>query len=253
MAVDWYYVRDDQQVGPVSSAELKRLADTGELVPTDMVSKKGLGKWVPASSIKGLCENATDRVPAARVSNEVLFADGEVTITSSTLTIGSNQFEVWRLQAADVTPLIKGNSRGAAVAFCMACYCFIVSFAMGGAGLVACASNAVSADPDVPIISSVERNLIFVAVSLIPYVCGRLLLRPARNLWRQKKGGEYQLRVATDSGVHVCMVGIDVPLLERIAQRINEHVGRAGGPVLHTGEPEWIHFVRTRVPFLFRD
>jgi hypothetical protein len=55
VAEQWYYQpRGGKQVGPVSGTELRQLAASGQLSPTDLVWKEGMGAWVPASSIKGL-------------------------------------------------------------------------------------------------------------------------------------------------------------------------------------------------------
>ncbi|MCC7419296.1 MAG: DUF4339 domain-containing protein [Planctomycetaceae bacterium] len=56
MATDeWRYsTGDDNEQGPVSTAELGRLAETGQLKPDDLVWKEGMAKWVPASRVKGL-------------------------------------------------------------------------------------------------------------------------------------------------------------------------------------------------------
>jgi hypothetical protein len=55
MADQWHYqTRGGKQVGPVSGTELRQLAASGQLSPTDLVWKDGMGAWVPASSIKGL-------------------------------------------------------------------------------------------------------------------------------------------------------------------------------------------------------
>src|SRR5438128_9554773 len=50
----WHYVRGGKQVGPVSTPELKQLASSGQLLPTDMVWKDGMPSWAPAETIKGL-------------------------------------------------------------------------------------------------------------------------------------------------------------------------------------------------------
>lgn len=50
----WHYSKDGQQQGPVSPEQLKQLAATGELQPTDLVWKEGMSQWVAASSIKSL-------------------------------------------------------------------------------------------------------------------------------------------------------------------------------------------------------
>lgn len=50
----WYYAKHDQQKGPVTPAQLKGLAVSGELLPTDLIWKEGMGDWSPASDVKGL-------------------------------------------------------------------------------------------------------------------------------------------------------------------------------------------------------
>ena len=65
MTQEWYYTTDGQtHLGPVSTDELKRLARSGKLAPTDMVQMAGVPKWVPAAKVKGLFDGA---VPPAVV------------------------------------------------------------------------------------------------------------------------------------------------------------------------------------------
>jgi hypothetical protein len=71
---DWYYTANRQQLGPVSLADLRHLANQGLLKPTDLVGKDGMSNWLRASSQKGLFADTTgtaadDRGPlvAARV------------------------------------------------------------------------------------------------------------------------------------------------------------------------------------------
>jgi len=54
MASQWYYQKDGQRNGPISSAQLKQLADSGTLHPADIVWKEGLQQWVKASKVSGL-------------------------------------------------------------------------------------------------------------------------------------------------------------------------------------------------------
>ena len=54
MAQQWYWMQDGQKSGPVSTAELKELARTARLKPTDMIWREGLPNWVQASQAKGL-------------------------------------------------------------------------------------------------------------------------------------------------------------------------------------------------------
>ena len=54
MATEWYYSQGDQKIGPVSPAELKSLADSGQLTANDLVWKEGMTEWKSAGKIKGL-------------------------------------------------------------------------------------------------------------------------------------------------------------------------------------------------------
>jgi hypothetical protein len=51
----WYYVREGKQLGPVSFAELQRLAVTDALARVDKVWTEGYKVWVEAGSVDGLC------------------------------------------------------------------------------------------------------------------------------------------------------------------------------------------------------
>ena len=59
MATEWFYTKDDEKIGPVSTSDLKSLAETGQLTADDFVWKEGLADWKPASSIKGLFSSPT--------------------------------------------------------------------------------------------------------------------------------------------------------------------------------------------------
>jgi hypothetical protein len=50
----WYYTRNGKAMDPISEAELKELAASGELQPTDLVWKEGMAKWVRAGSAREL-------------------------------------------------------------------------------------------------------------------------------------------------------------------------------------------------------
>jgi hypothetical protein len=62
MKQEWYYTLDGERHGPVSGAELKRLAASGELQPTDKVRKEGMADWLPASQVKGLFPDLHEQV-----------------------------------------------------------------------------------------------------------------------------------------------------------------------------------------------
>jgi hypothetical protein len=50
----WYFTRDGKKFGPYTAAQLKQYADSGQLLPTDLVWKEGMEGWKPASTVKGL-------------------------------------------------------------------------------------------------------------------------------------------------------------------------------------------------------
>ncbi len=75
MADDWYYSVGDQRSGPVSPAELKRVADAGHLQPTDLVWKDGMAQWVQARAVKGLFANALPVGAAATVAAPIMVSE----------------------------------------------------------------------------------------------------------------------------------------------------------------------------------
>lgn len=68
---DWYYSVNGEKLGPVGSADLKRLADTNALSPSDLVWKQGLTAWVTASSVKGLFAQPTASQTSASNSSSI--------------------------------------------------------------------------------------------------------------------------------------------------------------------------------------
>lgn len=54
METQWYYRKDGQKLGPVSSRQLKELAASGQLQPTDMIWREKLPKWAEARKVQGL-------------------------------------------------------------------------------------------------------------------------------------------------------------------------------------------------------
>ena len=50
----WHVSKGGRQHGPFTSAQVKKLADSGQLQPEDLIWKDGLAEWVAASSVKGL-------------------------------------------------------------------------------------------------------------------------------------------------------------------------------------------------------
>ncbi len=60
MPTNWFYSHGDgNQVGPVSTAQLKALAASGQLRPSDLVWREGMANWVQASQSKGIFPEAS--------------------------------------------------------------------------------------------------------------------------------------------------------------------------------------------------
>ncbi len=57
MSRQWFYMQNGQQQGPVSSEQLKELADKGRITPVNLVWTEGASNWKPASSVRGLFSN----------------------------------------------------------------------------------------------------------------------------------------------------------------------------------------------------
>jgi len=51
---EWHYAKGDQKHGPIPSSELKQLATSGKLDPSDLIWKSEWTEWKRADSLKGL-------------------------------------------------------------------------------------------------------------------------------------------------------------------------------------------------------
>jgi hypothetical protein len=73
MGDEWFYAKDGQQAGPVTAAQLKQMAATGQVGPNDLVWKQGMAQWAPASQVKGLLGGLSEQrtTPAKPRSGEV--------------------------------------------------------------------------------------------------------------------------------------------------------------------------------------
>jgi hypothetical protein len=101
MPDQWYYTENGEQRGPVSEEQLKELAASGRLKPTETVWKQGLAQWTKASQMPGLLatsdasrpppiprQGTADRMqlvlggfsPVARVAGRPMLAAGLVLV-----------------------------------------------------------------------------------------------------------------------------------------------------------------------------
>lgn len=47
----WYYARDNQELGPVTTAQLKALLKKGDVEPANLIWKEGMENWRPANEV----------------------------------------------------------------------------------------------------------------------------------------------------------------------------------------------------------
>ncbi len=67
MADLWYCAHDDNKIGPCSAWQLKELAASGRILPTDTIWKEGIEGGVLARSVKNLFSPFPASVPPAQV------------------------------------------------------------------------------------------------------------------------------------------------------------------------------------------
>ncbi|MBM4072024.1 MAG: DUF4339 domain-containing protein [Planctomycetes bacterium] len=54
MAEEWYFAHNNERFGPHSTAELSKLAASGQLKPDDLVWNESMPQWKPAATVPGL-------------------------------------------------------------------------------------------------------------------------------------------------------------------------------------------------------
>jgi len=57
MADEWFYAKNGDRIGPLTTARLREMAKRGQLLPTDLVWREGQAAWKPANKFVGLFPN----------------------------------------------------------------------------------------------------------------------------------------------------------------------------------------------------
>jgi hypothetical protein len=71
---EWYYAKENRQLGPVTSVSLRQLIANGSVRPTDLVWRQGMVEWAQVRSVPELAANAWTAAPAAARVDPVLAA-----------------------------------------------------------------------------------------------------------------------------------------------------------------------------------
>jgi hypothetical protein len=61
----WYYAKSGMQMGPVSGEELASKAASGEVSPSDLIWREGMGDWLPLSQVPEFAAGLTPSAPPA--------------------------------------------------------------------------------------------------------------------------------------------------------------------------------------------
>lgn len=84
----WHYAKGGEKHGPITAAQLKELAKTGQLSPDDLVWREDMQEWRQARSVKGLFpEQTTQRPPK------------QPTPTATSPATGSEDIALWEKPA----------------------------------------------------------------------------------------------------------------------------------------------------------
>ncbi len=59
-SVKWYITRGQQRIGPLDASQLKHMAMTEQLAPTEYVWKEGMAQWIPAGQVQGLFDRPVE-------------------------------------------------------------------------------------------------------------------------------------------------------------------------------------------------
>jgi hypothetical protein len=82
MTNEWFYAKDGKQLGPISAAEIRGLATSGEFQPSDLVWRQGMPNWEPAVRIKGLLPSQAVTQPIMPASRAAGFDAGQAKVAA---------------------------------------------------------------------------------------------------------------------------------------------------------------------------
>ena len=77
MARQWFYTLNQRQQGPVSWQELRRLAETGVVNPTDLIWQEGMAAWIKAGGVEELYESTQTPVRSRTDNHRLPPADDD--------------------------------------------------------------------------------------------------------------------------------------------------------------------------------
>lgn len=96
MATEWHYKKGNETIGPLSGEKFRAAAKFGVLLPDDLVWKKGMKDWVPASKVKNLFTQESVLENVQQPSNSCQFNFSETTqdLSQKPEEIAKNKFVI---------------------------------------------------------------------------------------------------------------------------------------------------------------
>lgn len=111
MSAQWYYAKDNDRHGPISSGELKQLARDGVLKPTDLVWKEGMPDWQPASRVKDLFGDVPQTAPPTPSPVAPAATQADTTHTPDIGTAARGFFDAVTAKAKELAKRVTDKAR----------------------------------------------------------------------------------------------------------------------------------------------
>ena len=89
--MQWYYVKDGTQAGPVDQSTLAAMVRYGEVKPDDLVWRDGMGEWQPAAAIPELVSPAASTHAAGSTSAASPYAPPRSQVSAGPSQMGRDQ------------------------------------------------------------------------------------------------------------------------------------------------------------------
>jgi len=91
MPTQWHIARDGTEIGKATSDELRSMARTGALLPSDQVWRDGMSEWRPAKSLSGLFSSEPPPPPPSSASSPMLVDEISIDTRPPAKPAGSKQ------------------------------------------------------------------------------------------------------------------------------------------------------------------
>jgi uncharacterized protein DUF4339 len=113
MGDEYYYSQAGQRCGPVLGEQLKQLAASGQLQPTDLIWKEGMPGWIAAAKVKGLFPAPPEPNRVAEQSSAVATANQQPIEATTDRAAAADAARAQARQAKDAALAAGGHALAA--------------------------------------------------------------------------------------------------------------------------------------------